>query len=441
MKKLNMSPALKRKVDDLSAGINKITDEDAVSTAPLSSRSFKLQFSQNNTNRVANYDDSILEKYWNEHVIKQTFWVHTYKKIKYGVVTKALPKVSLYLLGHYTFVLLIMYNICNPSHPAHPSHEDGNMQNNTSIRQSSAEIFTKQMIRFVYNNNNQTMFTNDTYFCENFASLNTLWREKEHSMTRILTLLVGFYVGFIVRTWWTQLRILPTMDSLCIALGVFVVTDSNVKEEEVGIVIDGRRISIKQFKKDIARLFLLSWTMCMCRISKPLKAIFPTPKHFSEKRILTSKEFKQLTTCTNDDCWLEKWSVPLVWANKMMNSIGKGANATDLEGNVVKGVKFGDVKETAIALYKFKDQLQALSNQYFYRIPDLMLQCITFALYFFMFLGVFAGQGMGFYPDDKRSVFERLLCDFPIYYCVKYALLISWLKAAQDLQNPFGDDQ
>ena len=140
-------------------------------------------------------DDSILEKYWNEHVIKQTFWVHTYKKIKYGVVTKALPKVSLYLLGHYTFVLLIMYNICNPSHPAHPSHEDGNMENNTSIRQSSAEIFTKQLIRFVYNNNNQTMFTNDTYFLGFFGFASFLGFSRFY---RILLFLLDFldFIGF-----------------------------------------------------------------------------------------------------------------------------------------------------------------------------------------------------------------------------------------------------
>ena len=82
-----------------------------------------------------------------------------------------------------------------------------------------------------------------------------------------------------------------------------------------------------------------------------------------------------------------------------------------------------------------------LNNQYCYRIPDLMLHCITYALYFFMFLGVFAGQGMSFHPSDERSTFEKLICDFPFYYAIKYALLVSWLKAASDLQNPFGDDE
>ena len=75
-----------------------------------------------------------------------------------------------------------------------------------------------------------------------------LWREKEHSMTRILTLLVGFYVGFIMRTWASTLRYLPSIDALCMAMGSFVVVDSGVDEDKVGVILDGRKISIRQFK-------------------------------------------------------------------------------------------------------------------------------------------------------------------------------------------------
>lgn len=70
-----------------------------------------------------------------------------------------------------------------------------------------------------------------------------------------------------------------------------------------------------------------------------------------------------------------------------------------------------------------------------------MLQCITLALYFFISLGVFAGQTMSFHEGDKRSMWEKLLSSFPFYYCVKYILLIGWLKTAKDLQTPFGEDK
>ena len=70
-----------------------------------------------------------------------------------------------------------------------------------------------------------------------------------------------------------------------------------------------------------------------------------------------------------------------------------------------------------------------------------MRECVTIALYFFMFLGVLGAQGVIFHPADNRTMIEKLIFDFPLIYCVKYLLLIGWLKTAKDLQNPFGEDK
>ena len=151
-----------------------------------------------------------------------------------------------------------------------------------------------------------------------------------------------------------------------------------------------------------------------------------------------------LMTPSNDDCWLEKWTTPLLWVNKMVRSVDKNIKITDDMGEPISltaGVaRFDDAKEVGIAISKLKDNLQILSNQYYFKVPDLMLQCISYALYFFMVIGVFAAQGEAFHPNDDRNIAQKLIADFPFYYCVKYSLLIGWLKAAKDLQNPFGED-
>ena len=156
--------------------------------------------------------------------------------------------------------------------------------------------------------------------------------------------------------------------------------------------------------------------------------------------LLTRLEYNQLKTDTDDDCWLEKWSTPLLWINKMIHSVGRDTEVKDFTGHVETGARFKDAKEIGITIFRVKEHLQSLGNQFYYRIPDLMLQCISIALYFFIFLGIFAGQGIEFNPDDDRNLLEVLICHFPFYYCVKYILLIGWLKAAKDLQNPFGED-
>ena len=423
--------------EEISDGL-KINGREIVSRRPSTASTFSIKgrrfrenrlcsFGDNEHNAVAEYDQSVLKDYWNTNVIKPSYWRRLKLRCKTGVMRRAFPTVAVYLLGHYTFSLIILTNVCSDE-----------ILNN---RNYSIDESTEKILKFFYNNDYNTKGINAQQFCANYSGMQQLWREKEHSMTRILTLLVGFYVGFIMRTWWSTLRYLPTIDALCMAMGSFVVVDSEVDEDHVGVKLDGRKISIRQFKKDIARYFLLSWTMCMSRISKPLKYIFSTPESFNEKRLLTWNEYKQLTTDTDDDCWLEKWSVPLIWVNKMVSTVGKDTRPEDVKGNVVEGVRFREPKEVGIANFKFKDALLTLNNQYCYRIPDLMLHCITYALYFFMFLGVFAGQGMSFHSSDKRSTFEKLICDFPFYYAIKYALLVSWLKAASDLQNPFGDDE
>lgn len=91
-----------------------------------------------------------------------------------------------------------------------------------------------------------------------------------------------------------------------------------IDEDSVGVEINKVWVSIKQFKKDIARLLLLSWAICLCRISKPLKGILSTPESFNQKQLLTKKEYNQLKTDTDDDCWLEKWTTPLLWVNQMV---------------------------------------------------------------------------------------------------------------------------
>ena len=160
-------------------------------------------------------------------------------------------------------------------------------------------------------------------------------------MTKIATLLIVFYVGFIIKGGWKRIIMTPTVDALCIATGSFVIGNSRVNEDEVEFEIDDKKITIRQFKKDIVRLALLSWTMCFCRISKPLKAKLSKPEIFNKKRLLTRKEFSQLkiselnSNKEDSGCWFENWTVPLLWINKMVCTVDKETQIKDSKGNYV----------------------------------------------------------------------------------------------------------
>ena len=405
---------------------------DMVTDIPLTPKDFRKHLSTIDHRKVAEYDDKTIIEKWNSNIIQQSWkasWLNTFK---HGLVRRTCPLILLFILGYYTFYLA-MTIVCKKECSSTKSHETGIEQTNQS--------YSLEFIRFM----NFTIINEKvTNVCENQSQILKILEKEEYHMSSIATLLTIFYVGFIIKSGWKRIITTPSVDSLCIATGSLVIGDSLVNEDEVEIEIDNRKITIKQFKKDIVRLAFLSWTMCFCRISKPLKAKISRPETFNKKKLVTKEEFNQLKIMELDSnkegggCWLENWTIPLLWINKMVSSVGKETQIKDLKGNVVPGVRFGDGAQISNAVFKLKDQLEALSKQYDHQTPDLMLQCITLAIYYVMILGTFAAQNTVFCSDN--NILYKLISSFPLFHCVKYIVLIGWLKTAKDLRYPFGDD-
>ena len=183
--------------------------------------------------------------------------------------------------------------------------------------------------------------------------------------------------------------------------------------------------------------------MSFCRISCRLKRLFHSPKVFHQRGLLTISEYKKLRTF-HEDGWLERWATPLLWANKMICSVRKVEHS---EPNDIPPLIVKDTTRVEIALLKIQNALEQLNKEYYFTIPSLMHQVISSALYIFFFLGVLAGQNLSIYTNDSpieehntASIIARLALNFPFYFCAKYMLLIGWIKLAEDLQNPFGED-
>ena len=404
-----------------------LNGEERVKRAELHEEDFQLD----EDDHVAKYDSKNLKIYWKNHVVQKTLGLRVY----YGftnVMHRTFPMLFVYLLIFYVFTTCLLIHIC-PSVAL-------NVSSPVSSSRSPSDISVNEVIirKLATNYLGYDPSINGTHFCNGFVDMFKIWRQKEVILTRILTFLIGFYVSFIVRNWWQQLKTFPAIDTLCISMASFIAVDSQYKEKEVEVQINRKRMSVKKFKKDIVRLFLLSWTMCFCRISTRLRRKFKSPKVFNSMRLLTRKEYKQLKT-KNEDGWLEKWSTPLLWANKLICTVDK--EMKDTKGNLQTFVQIKETKDVGLALFKFKDALQQLTNQYYFKIPGLMHQVICTALYFFLGLGVLAGQGTVYHTEDKLSLIGKLVFNFPLYYCMKYVLLIGWIKIAKDLQNPFGDDR
>jgi hypothetical protein len=74
--------------------------------------------------------------------------------------------------------------------------------------------------------------------------------------------------------------------------------------------------------------------------------------------------------------------------------------------------------------------------------PILYSQAVHVAVWSFLMLGVISGQNVNFsYDDDHQDESNLcivLLLNFPFQQVIWYSLIFGWLKAAEELRNPFG---
>ena len=393
-------------------------------------------FYLNQADKVAEYDIENLLDYWESNWMKHSLW----KRIYYGmsdIVRRTFPMICVYLLLFYLFMILVQVWICPPL-----ALDTISAEQRKSKECCCTSINSGRNISFEHSNE-----LNEYRICRSLTIQIETVQDNERILNSLLTFFIGFYVSHIVRTWWQNMKKMPCVDQCCISMSAFLSTESCIKQEDAEILVNGNKVDVKHFKKDICRLFLLSWTMCFCRVSTRLKKQYNSPEAFYKKGLLSKKEYQKLQT-GNDDGWLERWCTPLLWADKMVWNVKKECKKEECKKDsskcelsqlknfekVIVNPSNGNVEK---ALLTLQDALDQLSKEYYSPLPGLIHEVIVLALYFFMSVGVIAGQG--FHTDTSTFIWKMVL-NFPLYFCAKYILLLGWLKLAKDLQNPYGDD-
>lgn len=184
----------------------------------------------------------------------------------------------------------------------------------------------------------------------------------------------------------------------------------------------------KELRTTIVRYFLLSWTMCLSRMSVRLNKKFRDEHELNKKMLILKREFDELSCGTDRDSWREKWSTPLSWVTKMVNDI----NTKD-----TTSAKIVDIKDAiGKTVSAFCSDLQKLNSYNEYRMPHTLISLLTIAIYVFLIINVAAGQDM--FDDNGKNAFLDFVLDFPWFALVKYLMIFGWLQVATDLTVPFG---
>ena len=264
------------------------------------------------------------------------------------------------------------------------------------------------------------------------------WAAQEPLFTRLLTFLIGFYVSFTIKQWWSQVTSIPRIDNICLKMEGFM---SCANEKHEGDVFLKEGLTVTELKKTVARYCLLSWAMCMSMVSAPLRKKLDDPKNFNFKHLLTYDEYQELATAKSSkgsnvqegDVWKKKWTIPLLWANSMLTDAhSKAADTQDFI--------FKDFKEVIKEIGFFQDELHRVHEMNINNVPDLLTQALLIGIYFWYFWGMVSAQGL-INKEHNIHIVLALIMNIPILQIMKYMVMMGWVRAAFSMQQPFGCDE
>merc|ERR1711892_239747 len=249
-----------------------------------------------------------------------------------------------------------------------------------------------------------------------------------------LSFILGFYVTQVVTRWWGQFSTLAWTDELAMSLLSYM--PGKGKPRRV------RRLVIRW--ANLANILTLR------RMSTEIARRFPTYDHLVEAGLLTEKEQERLDKIigTTDSLYPIYW-VPLQWAQIELRHAKE-------EGHISSDIFFTKLQE---GLQELEQKNKRLLGYGWMNIPLVYTQLVTLAVHVYFLVTLlgrqyltpsrYIGANGDFIkvpsgtPDTVNLAgHDDSALDFyiPFFTIMQFIFYFGWLKVAEILINPFGDD-
>ncbi|KAF5404227.1 Bestrophin [Paragonimus heterotremus] len=189
---------------------------------------------------------------------------------------------------------------------------------------------------------------------------------------------LGFYVALVVGRWWEQFQVLPWPDDLALQLTAYC---------------HGNGERPTRIRRTVMRYVNLSYCLVLRAISSRARLRFPTEEHLISSGLMTQEEFNVYKTTPPIEYSL--YFAPLVWAMDIITQARR-------EGHI----RF-DRATATIVVYTY------------------FISCL------------FAWQYLD--PSKGYAGYEVDIY-VPIFGLLRFFFYMGWLKVAESLINPFGED-
>ena len=166
-------------------------------------------------------------------------------------------------------------------------------------------------------------------------------------------------------------------------------------------------------------------------MSSPVKKRFPTYNHLVEAGLLTEEEKVALMSaeCKSEFMNYIYW-VPLSWASSLAMQAFK-------QGYISKASLLADVNNE---LDKLRICCGTVISFDWVSLPLVYTQVVTLAVYTFFGTTLLGRQWLD--PDTQVEGYQSKHIDYviPIFTILQFIFYIGWLKVAEALLNPYGED-
>ncbi|CAL2040239.1 unnamed protein product [Caenorhabditis brenneri] len=235
--------------------------------------------------------------------------------------------------------------------------------------------------------------------------------------------MLGFFVTIVVDRWKTILQNISFIETVALS---------------VSTIIRGTDDNSRLARRSIIRYLVLSQAMVYRDISMRVRRRFPTMKSLMEAGFIFENELHELE---QTETGYNKYWVPINWCNSIVWRMQeqKYIEAPVSTNNVLNNIR------------DFRTQLENLCKFDWVPIPIAYPQIVFLAVRIHFFFTLFTRQYIPIETEEflvSRPFLEtEIECPFfqwyrciPLIPATSFFLYLGWMKVAEALLNPFGED-
>uniref|UniRef100_A0AC35FA10 Bestrophin homolog n=1 Tax=Panagrolaimus sp. PS1159 TaxID=55785 RepID=A0AC35FA10_9BILA len=224
-----------------------------------------------------------------------------------------------------------------------------------------------------------------------------------------MTFILGFFVSSMLGRWQKCLKNMCWIDGTAVALTTYI----RGSDEETRIM-----------RRRIIRYLVLSQIYVLRNVSIQVRERFPTLEAIEDANLINSEE-KQLLEETEDN-YSQFW-IPIIWAEEILyEARQQGKISSDFIA-----------EKMAKHIDDFRSHLQNLLKFARFPIPLVYPQLVAFCVRLYFFICLFTRQII---KSNDLGLPDSPFFWFPLPTIIEFVVYIGWLKVAEDMLHPLGEE-